>query len=88
MEKKPSQMTLAEILSYKWPKRPANCVVAHYIGTFSKDAIDKQEENELVKAVQAERFFPNLKYTNYRPTKSGKIEVYVSDKETPFTRII
>lgn len=86
MEKKPSQMTQEEIWSHKWPARPSNCLVTHYIGTFSEGDIAKQAEDKIVKVAQSDNGFPELKYTNYRPTKSGRIEVYISNQETEFTR--
>jgi len=88
MEKKPSQMTQEEIWSFKWPARPADCLVTHYVGTFTESDIAKKAEDKVIQVLKSKDGFPELQYTNYRPTKSGKVEVYVSNQETPFTRII
>jgi len=72
--------------THKWPARPENCLVTQYIGTFSESDIAKQAEGQMVKLLQDKDHFKELKYTNYRPTKSGMVQVYISNKETEFTR--
>lgn len=59
---------------------------SQYIGTYSKSDIAKRAELAVVNDVQSDSKFPTLKYTNYRDTKDGRIEVWISSYETPFTK--
>ena len=56
--------------------------VTHYIGAFT----DTKNADNIIKHLQSNDGFPNLKYVNYRPTKDNKrTQVWLSTFKGEYT---
>ena len=56
--------------------------VTHYIGCYS----DTKNSENIIKHIQSNDCFPNLKYINHRPTKDGKrTQVWLSNYGGEYT---
>ena len=57
----------------------------HYVGTYTESQVKGSEVNRIINMLQDEQHFPNLKCINHRTTKSGKIEVWLSEDKGNYT---
>jgi len=57
----------------------------HYVGTYTESQLNGTVVNSIINSLQDQQHFPNLQYINHRPTKSGKIEVWLSEEKGTYT---